>query len=101
MENESVLKQQEKERRELEEVQRREARMRELEEDERKMAQSAGAKTPRGGRWQARATSRAGVAGRVSSQASLTAPSKQAGVTRAGSVSGRGPSSQRGRSRGT
>ncbi|KAI4196739.1 MAG: hypothetical protein LQ346_003162 [Caloplaca aetnensis] len=101
MENESALKQQEKERRELEEVQRREARMRRLEEDERKMAESAGAKTPRGGRGRGRATSRAGVAGRVSSQASSTAPSKHAGVARAGSVIGRGSSSQRGRSRGT
>ncbi|KAL8904302.1 MAG: hypothetical protein Q9207_003366 [Kuettlingeria erythrocarpa] len=101
VENEIVLKQQEKERRELEEVQKREARTRRLEEDERKMAESAGAKTLRGGRWRGRATSRAGAAGRVSSQASLTAPSKHAGVARAGSVIGRGPSNQRGRSRGT
>lgn len=103
MENESVLKQQEEERRELEEAQKREARARKAEEDERGRAETAGAKTPRGGRGKGRMTSRAGASGRVSSQASSTAPPKNAGsrVTRAGTSIGRGPSSHRGRSRGT
>ncbi|KAL8769991.1 MAG: hypothetical protein Q9209_004238 [Squamulea sp. 1 TL-2023] len=55
IENESLLKQQEKERRELEEVQRREARARKAEEDEKRRAGSAGSKSVRGGRDRGRA----------------------------------------------
>ncbi|KAL8924025.1 MAG: hypothetical protein Q9208_004309 [Pyrenodesmia sp. 3 TL-2023] len=103
MENESVLKQQEKERRELEEAQKREARARKDEEDERGRAETAGAKTPRGRRGRGRVTSRVGASGRVSNQAPSTIHPKDVGsrVARAGSSIGRGPSSHRGRSRGT
>ncbi|KAL8763748.1 MAG: hypothetical protein Q9184_000540 [Pyrenodesmia sp. 2 TL-2023] len=100
MENESALKQQEKERRELEEAQKREARARKAEQDERGRAETAGAKTPRGGRGRGRMTSRAGAFGRVLSQPSSTAPPKDAGsrVARAGSSIG---TSHKSRSRGT
>ncbi|KAI4203742.1 MAG: hypothetical protein LQ350_001568 [Teloschistes chrysophthalmus] len=64
LENESVLKQQEKERRDLEETQRREARARRAEEDERRKAENAGTKTPRGGRNRGRGTSRGAAASR-------------------------------------
>lgn len=102
MENDSILKQQEKERRELEEAQRREARARKTEDEERRKAESVGGKTPRGGRGRGRATSRAGMSGRISSQGSSTAPAKDASsrVARAGSSIGRGPSGYRGRSTG-
>ncbi|KAL8923961.1 MAG: hypothetical protein Q9172_002888 [Xanthocarpia lactea] len=50
MENESLLKQQEKERRELEEMQRREAKARKVEEDDRKKLENAGVKSSRGAR---------------------------------------------------
>ncbi|KAI4157255.1 MAG: hypothetical protein L6R39_000715 [Caloplaca ligustica] len=103
MENETILKQQEKERRELEETQRREARARKAEEEERRKAENIGAKTPRGGRGRGRLISRGGASGRTSSQGSSTAPGRDAGsrVARGGSSAGRGPSGYRGRSRGT
>ncbi|KAI4093890.1 MAG: hypothetical protein L6R37_007327 [Teloschistes peruensis] len=64
LENESLFKQQEKERRDLEEAQRREARARKAEEDERRKAENAGTKTPRGGRNRGRGTSRGAAVSR-------------------------------------
>ncbi|KAI4154841.1 MAG: hypothetical protein LQ341_000281 [Variospora aurantia] len=102
MENESIIKQQEKDRRELEEAQRREARARKAEEDERKRAENAGAKVPRGGRGRGRLVSRGGGSGQVSRQGSSAAAAKIASsqVARAGSSIGRGPTGSRGRPRG-
>ncbi|KAL8719471.1 MAG: hypothetical protein Q9225_003521 [Loekoesia sp. 1 TL-2023] len=102
IENESVLMQQEKERRELEETQKREARARKAEEDERKKAENTGPKTPRGGRRRGRVTSRGGGLGRKTSGGPSGALAKDSGsrVARAGSNIGRGSSGYRGRSRG-
>ncbi|KAL9583975.1 MAG: hypothetical protein Q9212_002397 [Teloschistes hypoglaucus] len=102
MENESLLKQQEKERRDLEEAQRREARARRAEEDERRKAENTGTKTPRGGRNRGRGTSRGAAASQSSgpSHSNSVARDTRSRVARAGNAIGRGPGSHRGRSRG-
>ncbi|KAL8911621.1 MAG: hypothetical protein Q9171_003228 [Xanthocarpia ochracea] len=100
MENESLLKQQEKERRELEETQRREAKARKAEEDDRKKLENTGAKSSRGARGRGRGSSRGVSSGQLASQSNSMTPGRPGGsrVARAGSGIGRGP---RGRSRGT
>ncbi|KAI4106376.1 MAG: hypothetical protein LQ339_003113 [Xanthoria mediterranea] len=100
MENESLLKQQEKERREIEEAQRREARARKAEEDDRKRLENTGPKSSRGARGRGRGSSRGGIPGQSTSQRGSMTPARSSGsrVARAGSGIGRGP---RGRSRGT
>lgn len=102
LENESLFKQQEKERRDLEEAQRREARARKAEEDERRKAENAGTKTPRGGRNRGRGTSRGAAVSQSSgpSHSNPAARDTRSRVARAGNVIGRGPCSHRGRSRG-
>ncbi|KAL8673887.1 MAG: hypothetical protein Q9168_001707 [Polycauliona sp. 1 TL-2023] len=99
-ENESLLKQQEKERSELEELRRREARARKAEEEEKRRLENAGSKSSRGARGRGRGSSRAGRSASQASQSGSTTPARPSGsrVARAGSGIGRGT---RGRSRGT
>ncbi|KAL8954159.1 MAG: hypothetical protein Q9222_000043 [Ikaeria aurantiellina] len=101
MEHETLFKQQEQERRELEEVQRREARARKAEEDERKRLEHAAMKTPRGARGKARATPRGRSSSQTSSQSTSvgTGTGHSSRVARAGSAIGRGANSYRGRPR--
>ncbi|KAI4257419.1 MAG: hypothetical protein LQ352_001655 [Teloschistes flavicans] len=103
IENESLLKQQEKQRRELEEAQRREARGRRAEEDERSKAENAGTKTTRAGRNRGRGTSRGAAASQSTGQSysDSNARDTKSRVARAGNAIGRGLGSHRGRSRGT
>ncbi|KAL8944533.1 MAG: hypothetical protein Q9211_000544 [Gyalolechia sp. 1 TL-2023] len=103
IESESIAKQQQKERRELEEAQKREARARKAEEDERRKAENLVMKTPRAGRGRVRPTSRGGGSGRPSSFRASVAVAKDSGLRagRAGSGIGRGPNGHRGRSRET
>ncbi|KAL8782506.1 MAG: hypothetical protein Q9213_005309 [Squamulea squamosa] len=98
IENESLLKQQEKERRELEEVQRREARARKAEEDDKRRAENVGSKSVRGGRGRSQGSSRGGNSGQLASRSGSMTPGRPNGsrVARAGSGIGRG---QRGRSK--
>ncbi|KAL8658334.1 MAG: hypothetical protein Q9226_001078 [Calogaya cf. arnoldii] len=93
IENESLLKQQEAERRELEEVQRREARAKKAEEDDRKRMENAGTKSSRGSRGRGRGSARGGSSGRSTSQSGSMTPARPGGsrVARAGSGIGRGP----------
>ncbi|KAL8945023.1 MAG: hypothetical protein Q9216_000007 [Gyalolechia sp. 2 TL-2023] len=102
IESESIVKEQEKERRELEEAQKREARIRKAEEDERTKAENLTAKTPRTGRGRGRAISRGPSSGRITSFGASVAPAKDSGLRagRAGSGIGRGPNGYRDRSRG-
>ncbi|CAF9919764.1 MAG: hypothetical protein HETSPECPRED_004111 [Heterodermia speciosa] len=58
LENETLLKQQEKERRDIEEAQRREASARKAEEDERRRSEAATVRGARGTRGRARGSSR-------------------------------------------
>ncbi|KAL8796560.1 MAG: hypothetical protein Q9182_007363 [Xanthomendoza sp. 2 TL-2023] len=100
MENESLVKQQEKEKRELEEMQRREARAKKAEEEERRKAENAGAKPSRGTRGKGRGLSRGGGSGQLGSQLGPTTSGRGGGsrVARTGSGIGRGNG---GRSRGS
>ncbi|KAL8781413.1 MAG: hypothetical protein Q9203_000982 [Teloschistes exilis] len=102
LENESLFKQQEKERRDLEEAQRREARARKAEEDERRKAENAGTKTPRGGRNRGQGTAKGAAISQSSgpSHSNSAARDTKSRVARAGNAIGRGPGSHRGRSRG-
>ncbi|KAL8821112.1 MAG: hypothetical protein Q9223_000804 [Gallowayella weberi] len=99
IENESLVKQQEKEKREFEDMQRREARAKKAEEDERRKAENVGAKVSRGTRARGRGLSRGGGSGRSGSQLGPTTSGSGGGsrVARAGSGIGRGNG---GRSRG-
>ncbi|KAL8706047.1 MAG: hypothetical protein Q9201_000869 [Fulgogasparrea decipioides] len=103
MENESLLKQQEKEKRELEEAQRRGARAKKAEEEERKRAENFGTRPPRGPRGRGRGTPRGSVSQQTSTQSTLGSSTRDTGskVARAGSAIGRGPNSYKGRLRGT
>ncbi|KAL8716342.1 MAG: hypothetical protein Q9220_000247 [cf. Caloplaca sp. 1 TL-2023] len=103
LEHESLFKQREQERQELEEAQRREARARKAEEDERKKLEHAAMKTPRGARGSARATPRGRSSSQLSSQSAATGTgaSQSSRVARAGSAIGRGANAYRGRSRGS
>ncbi|KAL8677547.1 MAG: hypothetical protein Q9224_000199 [Gallowayella concinna] len=100
MENESLVKQQEKEKREFEDMQRREARARKAEEDERRKAETLGARSSRGTRGKGRGLSRGGSSGQSGSQPGPTTSGRSGGsrVARAGSGIGRGNG---GRSRGS
>lgn len=103
IENESIAKQQERERWELEEAQKREARARKFEEEERRKAETVGLKTPRAGRGKGRVTSKGTGLSRTTGYVASVAPAKDASsrAGRAGSGIGRGPNGHRGRSRGT
>ncbi|KAI4175342.1 MAG: hypothetical protein LQ343_001717 [Gyalolechia ehrenbergii] len=103
IESESIAKEQEKERRELEEAQKREARARKAEEDERRKAEKLAMKTSITGRGRGHEMSRGGPSGRTTSYGASVAPAKDSGsrAGRAGSGIGRGPNGYRGRSRGT
>lgn len=65
MENDTVLRRQEKERREIEETQRREATARKVEDDERRRAEAASVRGSRGTRGRGRAVDRVGGSGYV------------------------------------
>ncbi|MCJ1450448.1 hypothetical protein MMC28_000779 [Mycoblastus sanguinarius] len=107
-ENEEVLRRQEKERREVEEIRREEARAREREEEERRrMTEGATTKGSRGrGRGVGRGTGRPGGSGYVGvgGQGGVrgTATSRGGGMTSGGVGSGigRGISGSRGKGRG-
>ncbi|KAL8972547.1 MAG: hypothetical protein Q9183_000493 [Haloplaca sp. 2 TL-2023] len=103
VENETVLKQQEKERRELEEAQKREARARKAEEDERRRAENARSTSSRGGRMRGRGASRGLGSNRapIQSAAGTTARETSSRVAGAGIAGGRGTGSYRGRSKGS
>ncbi|KAL8724535.1 MAG: hypothetical protein Q9166_007896 [cf. Caloplaca sp. 2 TL-2023] len=99
IENESLLKHQEKERRELEDLQRREAHARKAEEDERKKSENVGVKSSRGAIGSGRGTSRKGSSTQMAPPAGSVTSGRtvDSRVARAGSAIGRG---YRGRSRG-
>ena len=105
-ENEVLLRQQEKERREAEEAKREEIRVREREEEEsRRLTEGTTTKGPRGrGRGVGRGVGRAGVNGYVGvgGQGGVRGTARAGGTTpgRAGSGIGRGIGSGRGRARG-
>ncbi|KAL8869437.1 MAG: hypothetical protein Q9174_004270 [Haloplaca sp. 1 TL-2023] len=103
VENETALKQQEKERRDLEEAQKREARARKAEEDELKRAENARSTSSRGGRMRGRGASRGLGSSRAPVQAASGTTARDTGskVARAGNAGSRGTGSYRGRSRGT
>ncbi len=106
VENEVLLRRQEKERREAEEARREEARVREKEEEERRrMTEGPTTKGPRGrGRGLGRGVGRAGGNGYVGvgGQGGVRGTARAGGTTpgRAGSGIGRGVGSGRGRVRG-
>ncbi|KAL8738270.1 MAG: hypothetical protein Q9181_000905 [Wetmoreana brouardii] len=99
MENESLLKQQEKEKWELEETLRREAKTKKAEEEERKRIENSGRRPPRGPRGRGRGTSRGGASQQTSTPSTLGSTGSR--VARSGSAIGRGLNSYVGRSRGT
>ncbi|KAL9598375.1 MAG: hypothetical protein Q9219_004537 [cf. Caloplaca sp. 3 TL-2023] len=102
IENEVILRRQEKARQELEESHKRDARARKAEEEEeRKRVEHIGMKTPRGSRSRGRVTSRGRSSGRTAGYGTLSAPLKDSSskAARAGSSIGRGWNGHRGRSR--
>ena len=98
-----MLKQQEKERRELEEAQKREARARKAEEDERRRAENVRSTSSRGGRMKGRGVSRGLGSNRAPVQGASRTTIRDNGsrVAWAGNAGGRGAGSYRGRSKGS
>lgn len=99
-ENETLLRQQEKERREIEDAQRREATARRAEEEERARSEAATVRGSRGTRGRGRGTSRGpisgyvGVGGQGGVRGSATPRRTASGIGRGigGKTRGRGPS---------
>ncbi|MCJ1304720.1 hypothetical protein MMC08_007533 [Hypocenomyce scalaris] len=107
IENESVLKQQAAERREIEEHQRREAAARKAEDEERRRVETAAGRATRGSRGRGRGSGKAGTNSTsgyvgVGGQGGVKGTARGGGTIpgRAGSGIGRGIGSGRGRGRG-